>query len=106
MESTSSLRTRLLDDVDPDDDDDVNCSADAPIGVSISISSTINCAIDASTNEDQRAPTKTINFLYSFCMHLNNLTGPALVLLPLINQEAGWLPCTFGVLLPLTIRSL
>ena len=43
--------------------------------------------------------TKTIGFLDSFCLHLNNLTGPALVLLPLINQEAGWLPCTIGLFL-------
>lgn len=66
--------------------------------ITISSSSTINRASESISDEPGQAPSKTIGFLYSFCLHLNNLTGPALVLLPLINQEAGWLPCTLGSL--------
>jgi hypothetical protein len=68
--------------------------------MNISSSVTINQTCDSTGDEAAPAPTKTIGFLYSFCLHLNNLTGPALVLLPLINQEAGWLPCTLGALPP------
>lgn len=64
--------------------------------ISIVTSSAINRSTESSSDEPSQAPSKTIGFLYSFCLHLNNLTGPALVLLPLINQEAGWLPCTLG----------
>jgi len=102
MDSSSSLRTRLLDAVDGDDDDS---GADFSMGglndssVSIGGISAINRSTDSSSDDSIQSASKTIGFLDSFCLHLNNLTGPALVLLPLINQEAGWLPCTIGLFL-------
>ncbi|XP_062506750.1 uncharacterized protein LOC134183270 [Corticium candelabrum] len=49
---------------------------------------------------------KTITFAGSFCLQLNNSMGPAMVLLPLMNQAAGWLTPTITLVLLFFLSTL
>eukprot|EP00043_Microstomoeca_roanoka_P018373 m.196087 g.196087 ORF g.196087 m.196087 type:complete len:595 (+) comp16812_c0_seq2:200-1984(+) len=49
---------------------------------------------------------KTIGFWGSFCLNINNCMGPALVLLPLLNQQAGWLTPTLALTVMFVLSSL
>eukprot|EP00054_Salpingoeca_dolichothecata_P017322 m.103475 g.103475 ORF g.103475 m.103475 type:complete len:573 (+) comp22406_c0_seq1:53-1771(+) len=49
---------------------------------------------------------KSITFWGSFCLNLNNCMGPAMVLLPLVNQQAGWLTPTIVIIVIYVFSSL
>ncbi|EGD76432.1 hypothetical protein PTSG_07549 [Salpingoeca rosetta] len=49
---------------------------------------------------------KTIGFWGSFCLNLNNCMGPAMVLLPLLNQQAGWVMPTIALAIMFVLSSL
>eukprot|EP00850_Spirogloea_muscicola_P000501 SM000002S05581 [mRNA] locus=s2:1052079:1055615:+ [translate_table: standard] len=49
--------------------------------------------------------TKTIGLLGSCVLNFNNITGPAMVVLPLLYQEAGWFLPTLGLLAMYIISS-
>ena len=49
---------------------------------------------------------KRITFWGTFCLNLNNCMGPAMVLLPLLNQQAGWLTCTLAMLVAWFLSSI
>lgn len=50
---------------------------------------------------------RTINFLGSVALLVSNITGPSLVVIPLLFQQAGWLTCVvqFNFVLQLTPRA-
>eukprot|EP00730_Choanoeca_flexa_P000797 TRINITY_DN10338_c0_g1_i6.p1 TRINITY_DN10338_c0_g1~~TRINITY_DN10338_c0_g1_i6.p1 ORF type:complete len:603 (+),score=166.30 TRINITY_DN10338_c0_g1_i6:181-1989(+) len=48
---------------------------------------------------------KTITFWGSFCLNLNNCMGPAMVLLPLLNQQAGWLTPSIAMVVVYALSS-
>ncbi|ELR19214.1 uncharacterized protein ACA1_263840 [Acanthamoeba castellanii str. Neff] len=48
---------------------------------------------------------KNISFLGGFCLNLNNITGPAMVSIPVIYQQAGWLPTTLGMVIVMIIAA-
>lgn len=49
---------------------------------------------------------KKITFWGSCVLNLNNCMGPAMVLLPLLNQQAGWLTPTLALLIAYILSSL
>eukprot|EP00038_Savillea_parva_P004283 m.135992 g.135992 ORF g.135992 m.135992 type:complete len:573 (-) comp11426_c6_seq1:40-1758(-) len=49
---------------------------------------------------------KRITFWGSFCLNLNNCMGPAMVLLPLLNQQAGWLTCSVMMVVAYLLSTL
>lgn len=48
---------------------------------------------------------KTIGFWSSCCLNLNNVMGAAIVALPLVNQQAGWITPTFCILFVFVVSS-
>jgi hypothetical protein len=48
---------------------------------------------------------KNISFFGGFCLNLNNITGPAMVSIPVIYQQAGWLPTTLGMVIVMIIAA-
>lgn len=48
---------------------------------------------------------KTIGFWSSCCLNLNNVMGAAIVALPLVNQQAGWITPTFCILFVFIVSS-
>lgn len=48
---------------------------------------------------------KTIGFWSSCCLNLNNVMGAAIVALPLVNQQAGWLTPTFCIVFVFVVSS-
>lgn len=48
---------------------------------------------------------KTIGFWSSCCLNLNNVMGAAIVALPLVNQQAGWLTPTVCILFVFVVSS-
>jgi amino acid permease len=49
---------------------------------------------------------KTISYASSICLNLNNVMGAAIVALPLVNQQAGWLTPTACIFFVFIISSL
>lgn len=49
---------------------------------------------DFGAPEDSGFGSKAISFSGSLCLNFNNIIGVAIVVLPLLNQEAGWLAPT------------
>eukprot|EP00039_Didymoeca_costata_P020335 m.340903 g.340903 ORF g.340903 m.340903 type:complete len:559 (+) comp19629_c0_seq1:222-1898(+) len=56
---------------------------------------TASCNVDHYDHEGEKGfGDKSITWAGSFCLNLNNCMGPAMVLLPLTMQQAGWVtPC-------------
>ena len=48
---------------------------------------------------------KTIGYWSSCCLNLNNVMGAAIVALPLVNQQAGWLTPTLAILFVFVVSS-
>jgi hypothetical protein len=48
---------------------------------------------------------KTIGYWSSCCLNLNNVMGAAIVALPLVNQQAGWITPTLCILFVFLISS-
>jgi amino acid permease len=48
---------------------------------------------------------KTISYAGSCCLNLNNVMGAAIVALPLVNQQAGWLTPTLCILFVFVVSS-
>jgi len=48
---------------------------------------------------------KSITMAGSFCLNLNNCMGPAMVLLPLVYQQAGWFSPTIVLCLVFALSS-
>eukprot|EP00746_Dinoflagellata_sp_MGD_P131930 gnl/MRDRNA2_/MRDRNA2_65667_c0_seq2.p1 gnl/MRDRNA2_/MRDRNA2_65667_c0~~gnl/MRDRNA2_/MRDRNA2_65667_c0_seq2.p1 ORF type:complete len:431 (+),score=51.60 gnl/MRDRNA2_/MRDRNA2_65667_c0_seq2:87-1379(+) len=56
---------------------------------------TVDCNRRVSASELPGYGEKKIGFKRSLCLVINNVMGPAMVALPLLNQQAGWFPCVF-----------
>jgi len=74
-----------------------------PRARSESTHSSASCNVDHFDRKDDSGGGNTgygdkkITFWGSCCLNLNNCMGPAMVLLPLLNQQAGWLTPTIAL---------
>jgi amino acid permease len=64
-------------------------------------------SLNAETPEKSQGAygAKTIGYWSSCCLNLNNVMGAAIVALPLVNQQAGWLTPTLCILFVFVISS-
>eukprot|EP00049_Salpingoeca_infusionum_P024384 m.15846 g.15846 ORF g.15846 m.15846 type:complete len:601 (-) comp6803_c0_seq2:384-2186(-) len=65
----------------------------------------IETEVDPSGTDAKGFGEKTITFWGSFCLNLNNVMGPAMVLLPLLNQRTGWFVPTLAMILLYVLSS-
>eukprot|EP00045_Choanoeca_perplexa_P012175 m.131850 g.131850 ORF g.131850 m.131850 type:complete len:607 (+) comp15915_c0_seq3:277-2097(+) len=65
----------------------------------------VDADVDVSGDAAKGFGHKTITFWGSFCLNLNNCMGPAMVLLPLLNQQAGWLTPTVAMVVVYALSS-